>query len=690
MKWLLFLILLMVAVPVAAGTDLYVSPLGNDSWSGRSAAPNRKNSDGPFATLERARDAIRALKRDGKSSGSITVWLRGGDYYQDQSFELTADDSGTASMPIVYRAYKDEAVHIIGGKPLTNWQPVSDSAILDRLDANARSHVRQLDLKSLGIMDYGVLSRRGFVGGNTPPPMELFFDNRPMTLARWPNETWTRIISVPNGQDGGQFTYEGDRPSHWKSLDDVWVYGYWTYDWADSFEKVATIDTAKQLITTVPPHGVYGYTVGKRFYFLNILEELDSPGEYYIDRTQGKLYFWPPSDTSAASYVSVLSQPLISLTGASFIMFRGLTLEGCRGNAITISGGSHNLIAGCVLRNIGQVAITIGGGATESGVQSCEISATGDGGISLEGGDRKTLISGHLFAVNNHIHHTGRLRRTYTPAISPNGVGCHIAHNLIHDLPHTAIQGGGNDHLIEYNEIYRVCQETGDAGAFYMGRDFTQRGNVVQYNYFHDLRSGALPGQAGFTDVMAVYLDDCFSGVTVFGNLFVRSGRSAMIGGGRDNTIENNIFIDGSPAIHVDSRGKGWAAKYFVDNGEWHIFETLLACNPTQPPYSTRYPQLVHLRTDDPALAKGNRILRNISVGGTWLEMQDGLTDKIVAFKDNYVGNDPGFVNLSAGDYRLSPDSPVWKLGFKPIPYSKIGLQKDEFRNGVPSQLKDQ
>lgn len=687
-KWLFPFLFLVFAIPSLAATDLYVAPNGRDNWSGRSPALNAASEDGPLATLEAARDTVRRLRQSGKLSDGVTIWIRGGDYYRDTTFQLTSDDSGTPSAPIVYRAYRSEKPRLIGGKQIPAWKPVTDPAILERLSENARFHVQQADLKALGLADFGMQTRRGFVGSPAPPPMELFFDARPMTLARWPNTGWARITSAPNGQQGGTFGYEGENPTRWKNLKDVWVYGYWTFDWADSFEKVASLDAQKHTVTTEPPHGAYGYTVGKRFYFLNILEELDSPGEYYIDREQGILYFWPPDTASggiANAYVSVMSQPIVALQDASSITLRGLTMEGCRGNAVSIMGGSHNLIAGCTLCNIGQVAVTIRG-ATESGVRSCDVYATGDGGIILNGGDRKTLTTGGLFADNNYVHHTGRLRRTYTPAILPNGVGCRVSHNRIHDLPHTAIQGGGNDHVIEYNEIYRVCQETGDAGAFYMGRDFTQRGNIVRFNYFHDLRAGALPGEGGFTDVMAVYLDDCFSGVTVYGNLFVRAGRSAMIGGGRDNTIENNIFIDGSPAVHIDSRGKGWAAKYFVDNGEWHIFETLQAANPTQPPYSVRYPQLINLRNDDPALAKGNRVLRNISVGGKWLEMQNDLTDKIVQFEGNTVGGDPGFVDMAKGDYRLKKDSPALKAGFEPLPYDKMGLQRDEYRKVLPAK----
>lgn len=685
MRWLLLFALFTLSLPVSAAIELYVAPQGNDAWSGRLASPNAKRTDGPFATPERARDAVRGLRQGGKSPGKVTVWVRGGTYYRDKPFELTAADGGTPTSPVAYCAYGTETPRWIGGKAIPGWQPVTDPAVRERLPQNSRAEVREVDLRKLGITDYGALTRRGFPA-STLPPMELFYAEKVMTLARWPNDGWAKITSVPEGQNGGVFGYEGDRPAAWKDREDIWAYGYWTFDWADSFEKIAAIDTQKHTVRTVPPHGTFGYTAGKRFYFLNILEELDAPGEYYIDRAGGKLYFYPPSPAQSTSeaFVSTMTGPILSLNGVSNVTVSGLTFEGCRGDAVVFRGGSNNRIAGCLLRNIGQVAVRIGDGATDSGVQSCDIYGTGDGGIVLDGGDRKTLTSGRLFADNNEIHHTGRLRRTYTPAISPNGVGCRVSHNRIHDLPHTAIQGGGNDHITEYNEIYRVCQETGDAGAFYMGRDFSQRGNIVRFNHFHDLRAGNLSGQTGFTEVMGVYLDDCFSGVTVYGNLFVRAGRSAMIGGGRDNTIENNIFVDGSPAVHVDSRGKSWAAKYFVDNGEWHIFENLARWNPTQPPYSVRYPQLVRLREDDPALAKGNRILRNISVGGKWREMQDGLDDKLVLFEENYVGTDPGFVDAGKGDYRLKADSPVWKLGFKPLPYGEMGLRKDSYRKTAP------
>jgi hypothetical protein len=684
MRWFRFFIL--CSLPIlgmlqgeCVMADFYVSPQGNDAWSGKQAAPNRASTDGPFATLERARDAIRALKRKGPlPQGGVTVWIRGGIYLRDKTFTLTEEDSGTAGAPIVYRAYPKEEVRLLGGKPVTNWQPVTHPDILLRLDEAARAKVMQADLKALRITDYGEMTPRGFGRPIYPAGLELFFQNKPMTLARWPNNAWTKIAGVPAGQQGGKFTYEGERPAHWKDTSDLWVHGYWTWDWADTYEKVKVLDTQKREIETEPPHGAYGYTAGKRFYFLNVLEELDEPGEWYLDRKTGILYFWPPAPlTEGSAFVSLLEKPLITMIATSHVTVRGLTLECTRGPGVEMIGGTRCVVAGCILRNLGTYAVSLDG--KECGVVSCDIYETGDGGIQLSGGNRKTLTPGGNFALNNHIYRYCRWSRTYRPAVLLNGVGNRVAHNLIHDSPHTAIAGGGNEHLIEFNEIHHVCLETNDAGAFYMGRDLTQRGNIVRHNYFHHL------GEADL--VQAVYLDDCFCGTTVFGNIFYKAGRSVMIGGGRDNVVENNIIVEGKPAVHVDARGTTWASFWF-DGRDPYLMDGLKAVNYNQPPYSERYPQLAHILEDEPAKPKGNRIVRNISVGGRWLELHN-VTEKDVHLQDNFTEGDPGFVDPGREDFRLKKDSPVWKLGFKPIPVEKIGLYRDQYRRVLPSKSEE-
>ncbi len=668
---------------------LYVATNGSDHWSGRAPAPSPDGTDGPLASIECARDEIRRMRLTGPlPDGGATVCVRGGVYELSDTLRLTADDGGTAKTPIVYRAYKDEPVRLIGGKGVTGFKPVTDRAVLDRLDKAARGKVLQADLKALGITDYGKLMRRGFVCAGHPAALELFFQDRPMTLARYPNEGWLKIKAAPAGQKGGKFTYEGDRPKRWSKADDIWVHGYWTRDWADTYEKVASIDTKTRTLTTVPPHGAYGYKPGQRFYVHNLLEELDAPGEWYVDRKTGILYFWPPAPIEKhKAYVSIL-HTLVSMENTAHVTLRGFAFECCRGTGVLIRGGSHNRIAGCTLRNIGGYGASIRGG-TENGAVGCDVYHTGDGGIGLSGGDRRTLKPGKNYAENNHIHHFARWSRTYRPAVSMGGVGNRIRHNLIHDGPHAGIQGGGNDHLVEFNEIHSICQETGDVGAFYIGRDWTQRGNVIRHNFFHHIRGPYTHG------AMAVYLDDAASGATIFGNVFYRASRAAFIGGGRDNVVENNIFVDCKPSVHIDTRCIGWAKKYAVEGGGWKMRPKLHAVNYKNPPYSTRYPRLPKILEDDPLLPKGNVIVRNVSYGGRWMDAPE-IARKLATIKDNLIADpqklaatDPRFVDPGRMNFQLADDSPAYKLGFKKIPIEKIGLYTDAFRRSLPAPKRD-
>ena len=533
------------AVPAA---DLYVSANGSDS------APGTRER--PVATLEKARDQARELRKGG---APVTVWVRRGDYTIRRTLELTAADSGSESAPIAYRSAPGERVRLLGGTVLRNFVPVRDRSVLDRLDPDARSHVVECNLRALGITDYGRLTSRGFGRLRSPAHMELFFGGRRMTLAQWPNKGFTKIAGVPGtaivDEHGGSvgrleqgFLYEGDRPSRWKKLDDIWVHGYWSWDWANSYEQVDSIDLGRRLIRTRPPYGNYYFRKGQRFYFLNILEELDEPGEYFVDREAGRLYFWPPAPLeSAEAAVSVFNGPVVRMRNVNHVAFGGFTIEYLRGNGVEVNGGEAVRIFDVTIRNLGNTAVTIDGGRRHS-VDGSRIYQVGDSGIQVAGGNRQTLEPAGHEVRDNDIHDMGEWSRTYNPAISISGVGNRIIHNHIHDGPHSGIQLSGNEHLIEFNEIDHLAKETGDVGAFYMGRDYTMRGVVIRYNFFHHTGGMGL-------GAMGVYMDDCSGGATIFGNVFYKMSRATFIGGGRDNRIENNVYVECDPAIQIDGRG---------------------------------------------------------------------------------------------------------------------------------------
>ncbi len=658
-------------VPASAAT-IYVAPNGNDAWTGRqapAAAP-----DGPVATLARARDLIRAMKQaGGLPAGGVTVELAAGVYEQAQPFELTAEDSGTVAAPIVYRAAAGAEVRVVGGKELTNFQPVTDPAVLARLDESVRGQVLVADLKALGITDFGEVATNG-------KRLELFFADRPMTVSRWPNEGFVRIVDVVGGAPHkihgipgdkiGRFTYDGDRPQRWVGEPDAWVHGYWFWDWSDERQRIESIDTERKVIAVRPPYHGYGYRKNQWYYAFNVLSELDAPGEYYVDRQAGRLYFLPPAPLAKGKALVSVSPNLLKATNTEHITFRNLILEASRADAVVVSGGANNRVVGCTIRNCGTWAVSMSG--LSSGVVGCDISETAAGGIVLSGGDRRSLTPAGLYAENNHIHHYARVNRVYQPGISLNGVGNRATHNLIDNAPHMGMGFSGNDHLIEYNELHSVTYESNDAGAIYTGRNWSMCGTIIRYNYFHHINGWEGRGCVG------VYLDDQFGGTTIYGNLFYNVTRAAMIGGGRNCSIENNTFVDCTPATHVDARGLGWAK-----GGEAGMRKSLTDLPYQSEVWAKRYPWLLTLLDDEPMAPKYNTIARNICVGGRWGDFE-GRAKPLVKFEDNLLDQDPKFVDPAALNFRLRDDSPAVKLGIKPLPIDQMGLRNDGTRASWP------
>lgn len=661
--------------------DFHVSPLGQDANPGDSSAS--------FASLDRARDAIRDLKQQGSlPPEGVTVWVHAGAYPLSSSFILSAEDSGADEAPVVYRAVAGDEVRLIGGIaiPAEAFAGVSDAEVLERMDEAARDAARCADLRGLGINDFGQFPDRF---EDAPAVSELFFNDARMELARWPNEGWAEIAKVVESGPApwrnhessgmGAFEYAGDRPGRWADAPDVWLQGYWCFDWSCDTIRVGSVDPAAKTITMAVNH-VYGLGGGnpapRRYYALNLLEELDQPGEYYIDRAAGRLYFWPPADLAQGrAALSTLKEPIIQLKEASNVTVQGFTIEACMGTAVHIEGGEGNRVIACRVRNTGRDGIVVTGGARHA-VVSCDIHDTGMGGVLLSGGDRKTLTPCGHEAVNNDIFRVSRRMRTHAYNVHLGGVGVRIAHNLIHDAPHQAIGLGGNDHVIEFNKVYDVGIDSDDCGAFYMGRNPSERGSIIRYNSWSRIGSAMAHGSC------AVYFDDGAGGQTVFGNVFHRAcgGNfgAVFVHGGHGNTVDNNIFIECKKAIGAvpwdASRWREW-----LDGDLWRT-RLLTEVDITRPPYTDRYPDLNGFMESDKT-ERLNHATRNVAydcdtlIDGNWDEKDNLVTD-----------TDPGFVDAAAGNFLLRDDSEVFQKvpGFEPIPFGKIGISNDEFRKTGP------
>jgi hypothetical protein len=661
--------------------DFYVSPAGSDAKSGV--------KEQPFRTIEHARDCVRRqIEHQGKTRAPITVWIAAGDYYLDRSLELSEKDSGVKDSPVCYRAEPGAEVRLVGGRriPADAFKPVEDTEILHRFDAAARGHVLAVDLKALGVTDFGAVAENG-------KRCEVLFNDKPLTLARWPNEGFVKIAEVTggerissNGESGdkvGKFTYDGDRPGRWAGETDIWLHGYWFWDWAEQYQRVETIDAKTRTIRLEKPYHYYGYRKGQRYYAVNVLAELDLPGEWYLDRRSGVLYIWPPEPMEKARIVfSTLASPCISLKNASHIVLRDLIVEAGRGEGVKVFGGKGNLVAGCTIRNMGGTGAVVEDGC-KNGVTGCEVYQTGMGGIIVDGGDRATLAPAGNFATNNHIHHFARLQRTCAPAILLNGVGNRAAHNLIHDAPHIAIGFAGNENVMELNEIHDVCRETDDVGVFYTGRNWTVRGNVIRHNFIHHV-TGPIAGPRSCS-AQGVYLDDCASGIIVFGNVIFKTSHAMCIGGGRDNTIQNNLMLDCDHSIDFDNRGLGWAKDSVAPGGEMLV--TLEQVPYRRPPWSEKYPQLLKVLSDDPGSPKGNVIRFNVVSRCKPMKLAKEVSQFGTVANNLTTDEDLGFPNAGGMDFRLRDDSAILKKlpKFERIPFEEIGLQVDEYRKTLPA-----
>ncbi|MFD1989415.1 right-handed parallel beta-helix repeat-containing protein [Paenibacillus nicotianae] len=305
---------------------------------------------------------------------------------------------------------------------------------------------------------------------------------------------------------------------------------------------------------------------------LNLLDEIDMPGEWALDFKDQKIYYYPDGDISKQNIIIAdRTGPIIKLTNTSYLNFVGLTIEGGLNNGIEMQNSHHILLDNNTIRNIG------GGGILDyyghhNIIQNNTIYETGSFGISIGyAGNRDTLIPAQSVITNNHIHHTGTLI-ALEGLIITQSIGMTISHNLIHDVPKHGIRYVyNNDLLFEYNELHHISLEDGDAGAFYTAQDWTSYGNVLRYNYVHDS-----PRANGF------YADDGDSGDTFTNNIVSGVSKAFLFGGGHHNRATGNVIVNATSGIQIDDRGI--ARKYTADSTH---AEQLIAKQPLAEPWKS-------------------------------------------------------------------------------------------------------
>ncbi|MGL5873060.1 MAG: hypothetical protein ACRC2R_11970 [Xenococcaceae cyanobacterium] len=667
----------------------YVASNGNDVWSGKQEEPNSDNTDGPFATLQKARDAIRELKhlQGGILKQPVTVLVRGGTYFLAEPLAFTSEDSGTADSPIAYKAYPNEKPVISGGRLITDWQQQGDLWVANLPEVKTG----QWYFRLLRVGDNWAIRAR----------YPNFDPNNPL-MGGWLFARDDRS-NRPNLKFGENYiVVDSEQFPNWQNWEGAELYAYQDKNWANAILSVTNIDKDNHTLFGNFKKDEYPIAVGNRFYIENVREALDSPGEWYLDVKTGELLYWPTASDfhSNVEVIAPAMDKLIVLQGdmqkenfVEHIHFRGLTFADtdytlatsifATGNAaIHMSAVRQCVIEDCTFATLGAYGIKMDRRSHENGIICNKMAQLGEGGVTLEG-NVETQPFNNLLAGND-IRDLGKIYK-WVNGISVYGHGNKIAHNRFQRTPRGAIDLSSNgiedyshNNIVEFNEIIDACQEVSDGSAIGTGgRDRQLSGNIIRYNFIKNV-SGILTddnGQFSFPHMSwGIYLDDYTSGTEIYGNIVTETAGGALhIHGGIDNKAENNIFVDGVRTQILLSPHKN-DPQFMKDNV---IRRNIIAY---KEPNKDLFLTYENWRRD---LMKECNFNLYWYMGGLDLaKTEKAITPEgnlaqwqIAGFDRNSLIADPLFVAPEQGDFRLKHNSPAFQLGFQAIPVELIGIK---------------
>lgn len=570
--------------------------------------PAAQSSETVVATLEQAVERVRRQRARGTASGAVVIALAGGVHRLERPVRIDAEVAPGEGRTLTLRGAADGSTVVRGSLPLAR----VESPLPAGAPEAARARAVAYRLPPSAAAQPSIAVRRIHPVPAEPVGLELFDDAGALEPARWPNAGWAAARLPASAGPDATILVEGGRADRWLAETDLWVTGYLGATW--SFETAAAVSAIRgsgRLVLAQPPH--YPLRDGDRYAVMHALAELDAPGEWWRGGATVHLIPRGPGPVEAS-----VATGLVELVGARDVTLSGLTLERVRGDAVVVRGGAGVVVEDCTIRWAAGRGLVVEG-AVRSGLRRSVVADTGDGGVTLHGGERALLTPGGNFLEDSVLVRFARLGRTYKAAADLDGVGQRVVGNLMAQAPHQAIRYHGNDHEIALNEIAGVATETSDSGAIYTGRDIAAQGTTIRANYLHDVAPAALPD----FEVKGVYLDDMASGQRIADNVFLRVQQPVFVGGGRDNTVTGNVFVASAPALWVDGRGKSWPGPA-PDHPDSTIAAALREVPTTSPRWAARYPLLARLMRDDPAAAKRNLFRDNLLVASGAPRVEQG------------------------------------------------------------------
>ena len=641
---------------------IYVSPEGNDS--------NMGTINVPVKSFEAARDLVRNIQNK-ENPVPVLICFSGGKYELEEPVILQSKDSGSENALVIYTAKENETPEFTGSKPLKNWKILTDQKKLSLLDKSVHGKVYVTDLKSEGITDFGDPTN----AGKRP---ELYCNKKLQTLARWPNNGFTNaglakgVTELPptymkvHGTVEGDFEFQDNRQKRWGVEEDVRLGGYWYWDWSEEYQKVGKMDTVYKIINIAKPYHHYGYKDNLRYFGLNLICEIDEPGEWYLERSTGLLYWFPPNgispDKAEITLTNFAFPFMVEMQDCNNIVLQGLTFTEGRGSSISVKGGKYCLIRDCRIERFGLDGIHVDGGENHW-ISGCFLSDFGYGGIKIKGGDRKTLKPANHFIVHSIVRNFSLFKRTYEPAVHADGCGMRFSNNKFSNSSSSAMRLEGNDFLVELNEVDNVVNESDDQGGIDIFYNPSYQGIVIRYNHWKDITGGTRHGAAG------VRLDDMISGVEIYGNIFENCGArdfgGVQIHGGKDNIVENNLFYKCNAAVSFSAwNPERWLEALERPEIKKKLYEDVDILSQT---YQEKYPALKDLSSNP----NRNFIRNNLIAGCNQEFLRNG--------KYNIFKNNKKISAKNKGLKSLCDSKFLAKHRLNPIPFEEVGPFKNKW-----------
>ena len=535
---------------------LYISNNGNDNAAGTKNAP--------LKTFETAQKKIKE-KRKEKALGDGGLQIVFLDNYSiEKPFFLTAEDSGTERNPLIISGNGEKRVEISGGKKIATWRKLNSSDTNAIIEEQYKDKILVAEFKNNSIENFGPLVFGGFSSGRgfkTFCIPELFYNGEVQKISKWPNEGYTKIeIDKP---------FSNNRILKWANEKEAWLHGYWRYMWADAYEKISKIDKEKKVVSLELPVNVYGFGRNEAR-IINAVSEIDLPGEWALDTEKGLIFYFPSENFDPKNIIFSYSPGAFEIDNCNNLRIENIEIKYIRGDIMKIKDSENVIIYNNNFNNASGFGLLING-KTNHIIHSTVFKSFGRGGLEIEAGDRKNLIDSKTIIENCTFSDFSRIDRTYATAIVMYGMNQIIRNNLFFNIPSSAIRLGTNNVIVELNEFYNCVFESGDQGAVEAWGNPLLQGNIIKWNYFHDIVNDNYKAAS-------VRLDDNISGFTIYENIFDNGSSktfgAVMVNGGKNNLIEGNIFNNCNLVFSANKKSiKEWQkdsdiAKYLTEH-DW-------------------------------------------------------------------------------------------------------------------------